>query len=218
MPTLAMKPRLPPGSSDPISFSCTCTASSDTSGGTILLFYRYFAAPPSLLRNTLSRDIDIQELAAFHSKITQKFHLGGNIRVGREGFNITVGGTKDEIESYMKECMSHWSFLGLGLDTEEKRYQFFKPTGGGCSCSFGGSPASVRITMEITPMGVTNYIPEAWDAIESLEPAEFHERCWADENNVLIDVRNHYESRIGYFVNPKTGEGAVRPGIRRFSQ
>ncbi|OAG01102.1 uncharacterized protein CC84DRAFT_1100882, partial [Paraphaeosphaeria sporulosa] len=33
----------------------------------------------------------------------------------------------------------------------------------------------------------------------------------------LIDVRNHYESRIGYFV---TGDGnaAVRPAVRRFSQ
>ncbi|KAH7351170.1 hypothetical protein BKA65DRAFT_525390 [Rhexocercosporidium sp. MPI-PUGE-AT-0058] len=35
---------------------------------------------------------------------------------------------------------------------------------------------------------------------------------------MLLDVRNHYESRIGYFVDPKTGEAALRPAIRRFSQ
>ncbi|KUJ18204.1 uncharacterized protein LY89DRAFT_706754 [Mollisia scopiformis] len=35
---------------------------------------------------------------------------------------------------------------------------------------------------------------------------------------MLLDVRNHYESRIGYFVDPKTGEAALRPPIRRFSQ
>ncbi|ORY04542.1 hypothetical protein BCR34DRAFT_491443 [Clohesyomyces aquaticus] len=33
----------------------------------------------------------------------------------------------------------------------------------------------------------------------------------------LIDVRNHYESRIGYFVTGR-GDVAVRPQVRRFSQ
>jgi predicted sulfurtransferase len=38
-----------------------------------------------------------------------------------------------------------------------------------------------------------------------------------EENVKLVDVRNYYESRIGYFVSPTTGE-AVKPPIRRFSQ
>lgn len=67
-------------------------------------------------------------------------------------------------------------------------------------------------------MGVTNYIPAQWDQIESLSPEEFHERCHSDPDTMLLDVRNHYESRIGYFVDPKTGEAALRPPIRRFSQ
>lgn len=67
-------------------------------------------------------------------------------------------------------------------------------------------------------MGVTNYIPQNWNEIESLSPAEFHERCYSDSQTMLLDVRNHYESRIGYFVDPKTGEAALRPPIRRFSQ
>ena len=33
----------------------------------------------------------------------------------------------------------------------------------------------------------------------------------------MIDVRNHYESRIGYFVSKKGGE-AIKPPVRRFSQ
>jgi predicted sulfurtransferase len=181
----------------------------------VLLFYRYFAAPPSLqchLENGPS------ELAVFHTNLTERLHLGGKIRVGVEGFNVTVGGTQHEIESYMKECLSHWSFSGLDLDTLEKQRSFFKPTPGGCACVFGSTPASVRITAEITPMGVTNYIPSNWDAIESLAPAEFHARCWESKSKVLVDVRNHYESRIGYFVDPTTGEKALRPEIRRFSQ
>lgn len=76
----------------------------------------------------------------------------------------------------------------------------------------------MRVTAEITPMGVTNYLPSSWDSIEVLTPEEFHERCHAEPDTMLLDVRNHYESRIGYFVDPRTGEPAMRPQIRRFSQ
>jgi predicted sulfurtransferase len=208
-------PRLPTGSSDPVSFTCTCPAFND---GLVLLFYRYFAASPTLPRQHDSLANDSTILATFHTNLTRKYSLGGKIRIAREGFNITVAGTKAEIEAYIQECISHWSFSDLGLDTEAKQNDFFKPTPGGCACVFGGTPASVRITSEITPMGVTNYIPKDWDQIGVLSPEEFHERCMRDEGTVLMDVRNHYESRIGYFVHPKTGEPAVRPGIRRFSQ
>lgn len=129
----------------------------------------------------------------------------------------------------MADCIKHWSFSGLQeeLETEEERRAFFKPTLG-CSCVFGGFPASVRVTSEITPMGITNYVPKDWDIIESLGPAEFHERCWGRSlggkggkeggRRVLVDVRNHYESRIGYFISPLTGTPAIRPGVRRFGQ
>jgi predicted sulfurtransferase len=210
--------RLPLGSSDPVAFTCTCAASSSPNGGIVLLFYRYFSAPPLLASSFASQESGPSTLAAFHEELTQRLHLGGKIRVAKEGFNITIGGSKDEIEIYIKECISHWSFSGLELSTEEKKRQFFKPTTGGCACVFGGLPASVRVTAEITSMGVTNYTPKDWDIVESLEPAEFHERCWRDKRKLIVDVRNHYESRIGYFVDPRTGEKAVTPAIRRFSQ
>ncbi|CZR53182.1 uncharacterized protein PAC_03060 [Phialocephala subalpina] len=207
---------LPAGSSDPISYTCTCPAGK-TGDGLILLFYRYFAAPPPLPSSHHTLADDPSQQASFHTALTQKLNIGGKIRVAKEGFNVTVGGTKADIEDYIKECSSHWSFAGLDLSSTEKRDAFFKPTAGGCACAFGGAPASVRITSEITPMGVTNY-PEKWDEIESLSPAEFHERCHCHPQTLLLDVRNHYESRIGYFIDPKTGEPALRPPIRRFSQ
>lgn len=79
----------------------------------------------------------------------------------------------------------------------------------------------MQVKAEITPMGVTGYLPSDWEAVENLSPEEFHARCWernTGKKKVLIDVRNHYESRIGYFVDPTTGESAIRPAIRRFSQ
>ncbi|TVY43923.1 Thiosulfate sulfurtransferase/rhodanese-like domain-containing protein [Lachnellula subtilissima] len=209
--------RLPNGSSDPVSFTCTCPASSSPDGGQVLLFYRYFAASPALPNTQISQE-DLTSLASFHTNLTQEYSLGGKIRIAQEGFNITVGGTKESISAYTQACTAHWSFSNLDLDTAQKQREFFKPTPGGCSCVFGGAPASVRVTAEITPMGVTNYLPSSWDSIEVLTPEEFHGRCHAEPNTLLLDVRNHYESRIGYFVDPRTGEPALRPQIRRFSQ
>jgi predicted sulfurtransferase len=212
-------PRLPTGTSDPVSFTCTCPASSPSStGGLVLLFYRYFTANPPLPASYQALANNSTSLAEFHTQLTQKHNLGGKIRIAKEGFNITVGGTKSEIEAYIRACLTHWSFSGLDLCSPTQQREFFKPTSGGCACVFDGAPASVRVTAEITPMGVTDYIPRHWDGIESLSPEDFHESCYREQEMVLLDVRNHYESRIGYFVDPRTGEPAIRPGIRRFSQ
>jgi predicted sulfurtransferase len=213
------QPRLPTGTSDPITYHCDCAASTSPSGGLVLLFYRYFASPPCLPSSITS---STTELFEFHTDLTQALHLGGKIRIADEGFNITVGGTFDAIHDYMKQCISHWSFAGLPIASSEAQEAFFKPTPG-CACAFSTGPGlsqcSVRITAEITPMGVTNYIPSNWNSITYLKPAAFHQKCY-DENDelVLVDVRNHYESRIGYFTSPQTGQAALRPEIRRFAQ
>jgi predicted sulfurtransferase len=208
---------LPVGLSDPLSYTCTCPAFTDSNGGLVLLFYRYFGATPALPPSFAPQANDPSLLAAFHSSLTQSLGLGGKIRVAKEGYNITVGGTREAIERYVSECLTHWSFSSLQLDTETEKREYFKPTPG-CSCVFGTSSASVRVTEEITPMGVTNYVPSNWDSIDVLSPAEFHAACWSEERKVLVDVRNHYESRIGYFVDPVSGGKALRPGVRRFGQ
>jgi predicted sulfurtransferase len=138
---------------------------------------------------------------------------------------VTVGGSRAEVEKYMQECRSHWSFAGLALDSEEEVKEFFKPTEG-CACVFSPSPStespahgpsiSIRITAEITPMGITGYTPPSWSSIEVLAPEEFHRRL-TEERVLLVDARNGYESRIGYFVHGN-GEKAVTPEFRRFSQ
>jgi predicted sulfurtransferase len=201
------------GESDPISYTCTCGAGEK--GGSVLLFYRYWSNYPKLPPELRDSACDAEALADWHRELTAKYSLGGKIRIAREGFNITVAGTRGEIESYINECCDHWSFSGISLDTEYSKNEFFKPSEG-CACVFN-KVASVRVAAEITPMGVEGYLPQKWDNIESLSPSEFHQRCH-QEHIVLLDVRNHYESKIGYFIDPHSGEAAIRPPIRRFSQ
>lgn len=202
-------PPLSPGASSPVSYTCTCPSPTP---GLVLLFYRYFTSPPAL---PLPCPPPPSTLSTFHSALARSLHLAGKIRVSAEGFNVTVAGPRAAVHAYITACGAHWSFAGLPLSTPAAREAFFKPSPG-CACVFGGV-LSVRETHEITPMGVTGYVP-AWDAVRRLSPAEFHARCWSAGSRVLVDVRNHYESRIGYFVDPRSGEPARRPGIRRFAQ
>ena len=210
-----------PGKSDAVSYTCTCEEP-----GFVLLFYRYWANSPMLPEQCLLETIDPESLAEFHRGQGGICNLSGKLRISKEGFNITVAGSEEGIQRYITACCSHWSFSGLGLDfdasvdkeskdeVQRRRDEFFKPTPG-CRCVFEGI-LNVRVTAEITPLGVTNYSPSTWEAVQALEPADFQQKC-LDENVKLVDVRNYYESRIGYFVSPTSGE-AVKPPIRRFSQ
>ncbi|KAJ4301346.1 hypothetical protein N0V90_003438 [Kalmusia sp. IMI 367209] len=200
------------GTTDPTTYPCTCPAQAQ--GGSVLLFYRYWANAPVLPPQHSPKTLDTKALAAFHSDLAEQLHLGGKFRIATEGLNITLGGTASAIAAYIEQCRTHWSFSGIDLSTSTACDSFFKPTPG-CACAFSGK-ASVRVTAEITPLGITNYAPASWSNVVSLSPARFHDLC--EKGDIpLVDVRNHYESRIGYFVSGN-GDVAVRPAVRRFSQ
>lgn len=198
----------------PHATSMPCACSARVEGGSVLLFYRYWSNTPLLPQQFVSNTLDPKSLADFHSDLAARLELGGKFRIANEGFNITLGGTASAIATYIEACRNHWSFSGIDLSTQEACDSFFKPTPG-CACAFDGK-ASVRVTAEITPLGITNYTPASWSNVTSLSPADFHELCKKGDIP-LIDVRNHYESRIGYFVS-SNGDVAVRPAVRRFSQ
>lgn len=205
-------PEAPPasqtGTSDPVTYTCTCGQP-----GSVLLFYRYFGNEPRL-PDEVAQCIAIPEKQAeFHHEACTTNDLTGKIRVSEEGFNVTVAGSQPSINAYIAYCISNPFFAGLDLSSKERVDAFFKPTPG-CKCVF--THLNVRITSEITPLGVTSYSPSTWSAVRGLSPAEFHQKC-LEEDVRLVDVRNHYESRIGYFVSPKGGE-TIKPPIRRFSQ
>lgn len=203
------------GVSDPVSYDCDCSAR-HSGGGFVLLFYRYFANSPNLPHSHLPTVGEVDQLAAWHKSITLCLEITGKIRVASEGFNVTVGGTKAAIEEYINVCVDHWSFAGLDLSSFLKRKAFFKPSPG-CACVFKpATTCSIRVCAEITPLGITNYTPKNWDVVEELAPEEFHRRC-KEEKIVIWDLRNHYESRIGFFVDG-CGQEAFMPQIRRFSQ
>lgn len=195
------------------SYSCHCPVGLEE--GRVLLFYRYYANTPKMSLEHQKAADSPKEVAACHRQLAEELNLTGKLRIAREGFNITIAGTISSIEQYISFCCSHWSFSGIDLTTSAARKKFFKPTTG-CSCVCPS--LSIKVCAEITPMAVTDYSPTNWSVVGGLEPPAWHAMIReGGEDIVLLDVRNHYESSVGYFVDGAQKK-AIKPQLRRFSQ
>lgn len=135
-------------------------------------------------------------------------------RVGKEGYNISLVGKRPAIAEYIHACRQHWSFKGLDLELEEQQNDFFKPTRA-CLCAF--QDLSVKTVEEIVPLHEPAWQPSnhsnGHQKLHYLSPSDFHYFLLdLPSSAVVLDVRNHYESRIGSFRT------AIQPPTRRFSE
>lgn len=164
--------------------------------GRILLFYRY-------------RKIkDTHHVKEWQQLLCQRLGLTGKVRVASEGLNATVGGSYYATEIYMVSVMSHPLFSDMVKG-------HFKTSSGGAHHFPDG--LRVGIYEEAVPMGIKPEEVSYRDAGVHLTPEQFHDAVNnilssnSNDQGVLIDCRNFYESKIGCF------DGAVAPDIRKFS-
>ncbi|TPX63278.1 hypothetical protein SpCBS45565_g06732 [Spizellomyces sp. 'palustris'] len=208
------------GGSDPVTLPCDAL---HAISGTVLLFYRYTPIH------------DPKHVATFQKDLCTRLGLSGKIRIAHEGLNITVAGETRHITEYVDVMVENEVLSGLELKNDpERRRMFFKPSEG-CVHVFDG--LSVKVVDEICPFGVRDWVPKTmrggiWEEsnqkhdpstpesdkdpnVVALTPSEFHSLLSTLPNSkddyILLDVRNHYETRIGHFPS------AILPPIRRFS-
>ncbi|KAF9917401.1 hypothetical protein BX616_001119 [Lobosporangium transversale] len=197
--------------SDPINLDCSC----DPSKGTVILFYVYLP---------ISHPLD---LAKLHKLWSEELNFYGKVKVATEGINATLAGSSESIAMYIDRLTSHPEFQSLELfqplpsasetdqiSLEERRFKFFKPTEG-CRHVFD-EVISIKVVEEICPLGAPelNVYNDPENKRGKLTPKEFHQKLKELEGNddvVILDVRNYYESSIGRFP------GAITPPIRKFS-
>lgn len=162
----------------------------------VLLFYHY---------------VTIDDTETHHStqlEVCRQLKLNGRIRISPEGINGTIGGARQGIQNYMqfmdsaKEYQSHqrihWKIGGLvdRLDPIDQHLQNL----------------SVKITKEVVSLDLPDEVREAVVAVGPgvhLPPQDFHAALYDISNQrksestkfspKLIDIRNHYEIRIGKF-------------------
>jgi xeroderma pigmentosum group C-complementing protein len=204
--------RLPKGERDRFGIAregcakCAAHASDPRGGGVVILFYAYV------------RVSDPDALAARLRAACGAAGVTGKIRVAAEGINGTAAGPTEGVDALIAALESDAREPEMAsacgrMDWKRQR---------GCAHLFDA--ASVRVVPEIVPVDDARCVrvPVATlpAPVERLEPLAFHAEAKRAEGTtegtgsdvVLLDVRNWYESRVGYFEN------AVRAPIRRFSQ
>lgn len=148
----------------------------------VLLYYKY---------------VHIADPAQFVNEqkiLCQKLQLKGRILIAQEGLNGTVCGTIEQAKEYQAALRSDPRFV----DIEFKEHDY------------DANPfpkLKVKLRQEIVTLGVPDLSSE--EAGQHLSPEQWHELA-QQEDVVVLDVRNNYESTIGKFQN------AITPDIDNF--
>lgn len=152
-----------------------------------LSFYKYFnLGNPSLFRDHL--------FIAF-----SKLDVLGRIYVASEGINAQLSVPKENLETFKKSISEILPLNDIRLNIALEHYSksFLKLT--------------IKIKEKIVADGLNEKTFDVTKIGEHLDAKRFNQML-DDKNTVCIDMRNHYESEIGFF------KGAIKPDVDTFRE
>lgn len=151
---------------------------------TVLLFYKYV------------RLNEPAEFAREHRALCESLGVRGRVLVAEEGINGTVAGEAEAIVRYRTALTARAEFADM----------VFK-------VSYAETPPfprlEIKVRREIVTLGAGEGLDPVGGGAPHLAPAEW-KRMIEEEDVVLFDVRNRYESDVGRF------KGAITPAIENF--
>ena len=130
-----------------------------------------------------------------HLDFCNSLNLKGRILVAKEGINGSVSGTEEQIKTYKHALESNPLFSGIEFKEDECLMHPFN------KMKIKVKPELVRFEQNITLENTGKH----------LSPEEFLNLA-NEENTIVLDARNHYESRVGKFKN------ALAPNIKTFKE
>ena len=173
----------------------------------VLLFYKYIQLS------------DLNALHEWQQNLGRLLNLCGRVRIGNEGINGTVSGTRLSIKMYIAAMRQHsrWGKFFADIDFKESDNKILNDSNKKRAKN-AFSNFWVRQCKEIVVMGEDPQVIKASDGGVHLKPQEFHDKLLQSMREsdgsatALLDVRNLYESAIG------TMDGALRLPTRHFSE
>jgi len=153
---------------------------------TVLLYYKY---------------VRLSDAAAFadaHRTLCSSLGLLGRVLVAEEGINGTVAGEAAAIARYQTALRACPEFSDIVFKTSWAEAPPFRRL-------------EVKVRSEIVTLGAGDELDPRRDPSDHLSPAEW-KRMIEEEDVVLFDVRNRYESEVGRF------KGAITPSIEHFRE
>lgn len=152
----------------------------------VLLYYKYV------------RLGDPKAVAEAQRELGRKLGLRGRILIGAEGINGTVAGEAEATDRYQAAMKAQPEFQDVVFKTSLATKPPF-------------SRLEVKVRPEIVTLGAGETLDPTKDTAPHLSPTEW-KRMIEEEDVVLFDVRNRYESDVGRF------KGAIRPQIENFRE
>jgi len=141
--------------------------------------------------------VTIDDPASFvdrHKAYCKELGIKGRIYIGQEGINGTLAGTPEQVHAYKQHLTSLEGFDGIGFKADSSDY----------------IPFAKLICKERDEIVALNEPADPSQGGNYLEPEEWKRVMESDQEYVMIDVRNDYESKIGHF------EGALTPEVENF--
>lgn len=128
-----------------------------------------------------------------------KLHVLGRIYVAKEGINAQMMVPKENYEAFLA-FNNQYPFLQnlrMNIAHEHDNFAFLK--------------LKVKVRNKIVADGLNDDSFDVTDIGTHLKAKEFNAML-EDPNTIVVDMRNHYESEIGYF------EGAIKPDVDNFRE
>ncbi|HII52251.1 MAG TPA: hypothetical protein HA329_00540, partial [Candidatus Thalassarchaeaceae archaeon] len=118
-----------------------------------------------------------------------KLNLKGSILLSQNGINFFLAGTQLSVDAFLQYLELDERFIGIDLKISYTDYQPFRRM-------------LVKRKKEIISLGLDDIRPSDFTG-PHISPTEFKRMLDDDEDIVVLDTRNDYETRIGSF------EGAI---------
>lgn len=143
-----------------------------------------------------SSEQHVQDAKARLEHFASEAPLYGLVILATEGINGTISGSPEDIQSakrLLSELFGEDGWPYKDSSSEQNPFKRFK----------------VRIRREIVTTGAEQ-APRVPAQINALTPQEWHKMLKEDEDVVVLDTRNYYETELGTF------QGAIDPGLVHF--
>ena len=152
----------------------------------IILFYKYVHLD------------DPEAVAARERAICTELGMKGRTIVASEGINVTLEGTKENVEKYLTHYFSDPRFANTHIKRSVGTGEAFPKL-------------SIKVRNEIVSLhlGVCDIDPNETTGIH-LKPEELHEWIHSGREFYIVDMRNAYEHKVGHF------EGSILPPMDNF--
>ncbi|WP_321308689.1 rhodanese-related sulfurtransferase [Marinifilum fragile] len=155
-------------------------------------------------RKTISfyRYVNFEDPKAYRDELFKKWFLlncKGRIYIAKEGINAQMSVPEHNLDAFFTDMNSRKELADMPIKwaVEDDGKSFYK--------------LAIKVRPKIVADGLNDNTFDTTNVGTHLSPVEFHEEL-SNPDNIIIDMRNHYESEVGHFEN------AVCPDVDTFRE